>query len=587
MCGIFAITGKRAPDVSSPTLEAGLRALSHRGPDGSGTMRFAACVLGHTRLSIIDITGGTQPMKDTERDIAVVFNGEIYNYKELRKEMEQKGHHFRTQSDTEVILKAYIEYGEDCAQHLDGMFAFALWDNEKQLMYAARDRFGKKPLYWTHDAAGNILIASEIKALLAMGVQGELDLNAINDYLTLMYMPPWRSVYKNVHVILPAHYAVAINGTLTSRRYWDLPNSPIHPSYDEAKEEIKRLFSESIRKRMIADVEVGSFLSGGVDSTLVTAYAQRISTHPLKTFSVGYGEYINELPFAKQASDAIGTDHHTLQVTGDLIGELEKTLAYFDEPHADSSDFAQHMLSEMAAKHVKVALSGDGADELFLGYGWYWSYFNTRKIVRLKNILFSNQYKEHLRNATVFPLSMRRKLFIDRAHATDGNIGQLAAHFPGNGMQKMNYFDLTTYLPGQLLSKADQTSMMHGLEVRAPFLDYKLAEYVFNLPEEYKVKNSTGKIILKDILEEIMPKEFVHRKKQGFGAPVRLWLQEPQMRAYVEKKLGKGAQVYAFLREKELQRFTQDVYNSQDAKGYYRLWVLLCLEIWLSQHSHA
>jgi len=586
MCGIAAIAGKNL-NAQPHDMAAALTALNKRGPDCSGTMRFGACILGHTRLSIIDITGGTQPMKDTEKDIAVAFNGEIYNYKELRAKMEQKGHRFRTQSDTEVILKAYIEYGEDCAKHLDGMFAFALWDNENQLMYVARDRFGKKPLYYANDKEGNIVVASEIKALLAMGIKGEIDPAAINDYLTLMYIPPWKSVYKNIHVLLPAHQGVAKNGTLSTNRYWQLPVAPTNPTYDEAKTEIERLFTESIRKRMIADVEIGSFLSGGVDSTLVTAYAQRISTHPLKTFSVGYGEHINELPFAKEASDTIGTDHHTLEVTGDLMEELEKTLAYFDEPHADSSDFAQHMVSELASKHVKVALSGDGADELFLGYGWYWSYWHTRKIVYAKNILLSSPYKQHLRNATVFPSSMRRRLFINPAHATDGNIGQLAEELSGSGIQKMNYFDITTYLPGQLLSKVDQTSMMHGLEVRCPFLDYQLAEYVFNLPEHFKTDHSRGKIILKDILEEIMPKEFVHRGKQGFGAPVRKWLEEPQMQSYIENKLKSGAYIYTYLKEAEVQKFMKEVFGSKNPKGYYQLWVLLCLELWLSSHLHA
>jgi asparagine synthase (glutamine-hydrolysing) len=577
MCGIIATIGKNIP-------EAALASLHKRGPDDHGTLAFPKATLGHTRLAIIDLSPtGHQPMEDKERQIAISFNGEIYNYRELHAELEKKGYRFTTQSDTEVVLKCYAEYGVECPTHLDGMFAFALWDNKRERMFLARDRFGKKPLYHATSPDGTFAAASEIKALTAMGFKGEIDPAGLDSYLALMYMPPWRTVYKNISTLLPGHYAVYERGKLITTQYWQLPINQIKISYTEAKEEVRRLFDEAVRKRMIADVEIGSLLSGGVDSTIVTAYAQKYASHPLKTFSLGYGEYIDELPFAEQAAKTIGTEHYTLQANTDLVGELEKVLAYFDEPHGDPADFPQHLVSELASSKVKVALSGDGGDEVFLGYGLYWGYWNSSKLARLRNTLLSNPYQEHVRHHTVFNLAERRVLWHEAPlpEAIDNLVPQMAE----NDIQKMNLFDFYTYLPGQILTKVDRTSMMHSLEIRSPFLDHHLAEFVFNLPEEYKTNRKSGKLILKDLLAEVMPREFVDRKKQGFGAPVRKWLGEPRMRAYVEEKLGSGARVYSFLHERAVRDFIASTYASSHPKPYYQLWTLLCLELWLRQHN--
>ena len=582
MCGIVSIIGK---DATESSVTGALSVLTHRGPDDHGTMVFPGAVLGQTRLAIIDLSpSGHQPMMDNKKNVAITFNGEIYNYKELRTELEVLGHSFSTQSDTEVILKAYAQYGVECPKYLDGMFAFCIWDAEKSQLLMAKDRFGKKPLYYAHTPTGSLVVGSEIKALLASGVKGEIDPGAIDAYLSLMFVPPWRTIYKNVHTILGGHSAVYKDGKLTVSKYWELEYKPISISYDEARTEVKRLFNESVRKRMIADVEIGSFLSGGVDSTLVTAYAQKFATHPIKTFSLGYGQEINELPFAEEASKKIGTDHHTLQANSELTGELEKSLAYFDEPHGDTASFPQHILSRETAKQVKVALSGEGGDELFLGYGYFFSYFHTNKLSRLRNMLFSNQYKDFIRNSTVFPTALRKSLFKGNIEIAREPIDGLVASCKGTAMQKMDLYEITTHMQGLLLTKVDRMSMMHGLEVRCPFLDYKLAEFVFNLPEEYKTDRNTGKIILKDILREIMPDSFVDRKKQGFGAPVRKWLSEEKMRAYVEKKFSDDAEVYTYLKKEAVQSFVQGVYTKGHPKGYYQLWVLLCLEIWLEKH---
>lgn len=587
MCGILAVAGTRTPRKEDIT--AALGTLCHRGPDGSHTLSLLSCTLAQARLAIIDLSTGDQPMVDAENGNAITFNGEIYNYKELRAELETLGHAFVTQSDTEVILKAYAQYGENCPKHLDGMFAIVLWDKAKDTVFVARDRFGKKPLYYAQTPEGAIAFASEIKALFPLGIKGEVDPAALDNYLQLMYVPPWKSIYKNIHVVAPAQCGFLAGGELSLHTYWKMPDAPSSDTYEKARARITELFDEACRKRMIADVEVGALLSGGVDSTLVCAYASKYASHPLKTFSVGYEGATNELPYAEQASKAIGTEHYTLNATGDLFDELKAVIAYMDEPHADSSNFPQHLVSELAGSKVKVALSGDGADEIFLGYGWYWRYWNTRKIVRLRNALFSSPFKEYLKSLSIFKGAERAQLWKDASSCNEDIIAPQVLTAPGNGIKKINRFDLTTYLPGQLLSKVDQTGMMHSLEVRSPFLDHHLAEYVYNLPETYKTDKHQGKIILKDILTDLMPKEFVYRRKQGFGAPVRDWLKSEKLHAQVKAYLGANARIYQYLRKEYVDDLLAEFYERKDEGRFYQIWSLLCLELWFQAHhqNHA
>jgi len=581
MCGIAATTKKGLQ------MEQALQTLAQRGPDDRAVETYPVATLAQTRLAIIDLSpGGHQPKKDSARDVAITFNGEIYNYRELRKELEGKSHRFSSESDTEVILKAYIEWGEGCVSHLDGMFAFVIADNEKNLVFLARDRFGKKPLYYTQDAQGELYVASEIKALEALGIRPILDPQGIDAYLALMYLPPWRTVYKNIHTLPPAHAAVCKDKKLRTWQWWHMPRKSIAISYEEAKEETRRLLKEAVKKRMFAaDVEVGAFLSGGVDSTIITAYAQEVMDHPIKTFSLGYGDYINELPFAEEAAKKIGTDHHVLQANANLTEELECVLAYMDEPHGDSADIAQHILSQETARSVKVAIAGDGGDELFMGYGWYFSYWNRPKLVQIKNALFSNPYAEYLKSVTVFSPQERTALL--RNPLSHENIDTLSDPALGFGMERINSYDLTTYLPGQLLTKVDRTSMMHSLEVRCPLLDHHLAEFVVNLPTEYKASHATGKLLLKDLLAEIMPRQFVDRKKQGFGAPVRKWLAKRETAAYVREKLSGNARVFEWLREDTVARLVEVGLSCKNPKQSYQLWTLLCLEVWLREHEGA
>ncbi len=584
MCGIISITGKNINDFSDENIKGMILSLSKRGPDDNGVLKFPECILGQTRLSIIDINMGHQPMRDNEKDLAITFNGEIYNYRELKKELEKIGHVFSTNSDTEVILKAYVEYGNDCPQHLDGMFSFSIWNNEKKELFIARDRFGKKPFYyaWVNDT---FLGASEIKAIFASNlIKGIIDKKTLDNYLQLSYIPPWKTIYSNIHTLLPAHAGVVKNGEIKTWQYWKLEDKPIEITYENAKEKLKVLFNDAVKKRMVADVEIGSFLSGGVDSTIATAYAQKYTSTPIKTFSVGYEGYINELPFAKQASEKIGTKHYTLQTKSELIlKEINKVMEYLDEPHADSSNISQHLISELTSSNVKVAISGDGADELLMGYGWYWKYWNTNKLIYLKNVLFSNQFKEYLKHVAIFSKKERINLWKNHSFLNE-DIEKHNEKTNVNKIKAINNFDIETYLPGQLLVKIDRMSMMHGLEVRSPFLDHKMAEFIYNLPEKYKVNKKGGKIILKDILTEIMPKEFVYRRKQGFGAPVKEWLQIESFKQIVKNTINENQQLNELFNKKELLNILNNS-NKDESSNPYKIWSLFCLALWFKHHQ--
>ncbi len=587
MCGIIAIVGENKDKIGNAAIESMLLSLNKRGPDDKGTMVYRNCLLGQTRLSIIDLASGHQPMSDNKHDIAITFNGEIYNYRELRSELESKGHTFSTKSDTEVILKAYKEYGDECPKYLDGMFAFVIWDEENQKLFMARDRFGKKPLYYSFDDNDNLFIASEIKALFESGrIKGILGPEVLDNYLALMYIPPWKTVYKNIHTLPPASYATFKDGAIEIKKYWHLEKKPLDISYEEAREEVRRLLTEAVKKRMIADVEIGSFLSGGVDSTLVTLLAQSFSKTPIKTFSVGYEGHINELPFALEAAQKIGSDHHTLQAKGTMVTELHTAIEYFDEPHADSSDFPQYLLSKFAGSKVKVALSGDGADEFFLGYGWYTRHKNLSYREHFKEKVFMNPFDGFINAIQVFTPEERRKLWKDKSFVNKTFINDEVQSSNLSSVEKINLFDLTTYLPGQLLVKADRMGMANSLEVRSPFLDHRLAEFVYNLPEEYKTDNSVFKRILKDILGESMPKEFVHRRKQGFGAPIKKWLLEESFKQDIYDELYNAkAEIYNLLDEKFVKTMIDKFYLENRDELSYKIWVLYCLELWLSSHK--
>lgn len=581
MCGIIALTGNKIREISPACIDAMLDSLSHRGPDDRGLLPFSSCILGQTRLSIIDLSGGHQPMRDNQKNIAITFNGEIYNYRELRADLEQKGHHFSTKSDTEVILKAYVQYGTDCPKYLEGMFSFALWDDDEKILLGARDRFGEKPLYYTQTESGDYLFASEIKALLASdAVKPVINKNALDIYLSLAYIPPDMTIYENISVVPPASYFILQNDSLKIEPYWKLQKKDTSISYIDAKAETKRLLGQSVKKMMIADVEVGTLLSGGVDSTLVTYFAQAVSSFPVKTFSVGYEHYINELPFAEQVSQKFHTDHHTLQAKGDMIESLREVCGSLDEPHGDPSNFPQYLVSKFASSKVKVALTGDGADELFMGYGWYWKHHQLSWKKDFLAKMFPKPFKNFIRSIEIFTAMEKHRLFADSSAGGTAFIPEAILHAAGDDVEKINLFDLSFYLPGKLLSKVDRTAMMSSLETRCPFLDRELAEFVYSLPRNFKTDQNNGKIILKDILSDIMPHDFVYRKKQGFGAPVKVWLETAPMKKLVAETFEDNALLYEYINKEEVQELLKKFYSKEDETVYYKVWTLLCLGLW-------
>lgn len=565
MCGIIAISGINL-DIKKYNTRLMLKAIEHRGPDGTGITKFQNCFLGHQRLSIIDLKNGSQPMQ--ANNLSITFNGEIYNYKDIREDLLADGYVFKTASDTEVILKSYEKWGIGCVERLDGMFAFAIWDNNKNTLFVARDRVGKKPLYYCF-VGNDIVIASEIKAIKDSGqVVPEVDYPAIDFYLKNMYIEPNKSVYRNIHQLPPAHYGVYKNGTFKISRYWSLKKKQINVSYAEAKIEVHKLIKKAIEKRIISsDVEVGAFLSGGVDSSIITLIASDLIKKRLKTFGVSYKTH-DELPYIKYITKKTRSELKFVNINSLNISELKKIVNYFDEPHADTSDMPQQLLSHLASKKVKVVLSGDGADELFLGYKWHIIGLQSPLIHRIKNIC-------------AFDNASRKKLWINNDNVNN-DTSIIASNSFHADIDQVVLFDINFHLPGQILAKVDRASMMYGLEVRCPFLDTELIEYVYNLPYEYKVGMSGQKIILRDILSEYTGKEFAYRKKQGFGAPICDWLIEAKVKKNVYYHLVKTSKIRSFLSGSEIDSYLDAFYRSskRHERAGQRVWVLFCLELW-------
>jgi len=580
MCGIIGIAGLGIDKKEALALP--LEKLTLRGPDDSGIARFSGAILGHTRLAVIDLSdAGHQPMRDDAHQNTIVFNGEIYNYQEVRVDLEKKGHIFASHSDTEVILKAYAEYGEACVEHLDGQFAFAIWDDTDKKLFLARDRFGEKPLYIAQ--ANNILLfASEIKAILATGlVQPEIDPVSIDNYLALLYVPPWRSIYMNIAPLEAGHRAVWQNNKLSTERYWKLIKKPENISLHDAAEQVRKMLTDSVRSRMVADVEVGAFLSGGIDSSIVVRLAQQMSEKKIKTFSGGFEDAINELSFAEEVAELSGTDHTSAQMHDNLLKTFLDVTTYFDEPFADSSNVPTSLISKLAREKVKVALSGDGGDELFWGYGQYTRYNHLPKLQALGNLLTGADafkfYKQTFLNT--FSVSERMKLLKNPSTLEKDPTAHLdysEAHTP---LEKINLTDFYLGLPGDMLTKVDRSSMMRSLEVRSPFLNHKLAQFAYNLPPEYKTDGRRGKIILEKAFGDLLPPGFFTRKKQGFGAPVYEWLHKPEMRAYVEDIFSNEPRVAQHLNINTARSYIKRVYEG-DRSVQYKAWVLVALETW-------
>jgi asparagine synthase (glutamine-hydrolysing) len=657
MCGIAgaAWTADAAP-LSPATLELMMSAIAHRGPDDAGTyfsadrnalrseaMQLvdssgASAALGFRRLSIIDLSTGHQPLANEDESIWIVFNGEIYNYRELRADLEARGHRFRTNSDTECIVHLYEDLGPDCVHRLRGMFAFAIWDDRRKRLLLARDRAGKKPLFYRLDH-GQLTFASELKSLLLVpGAPRRLNRQAIDSYLCYQYVPHPDCILEDYHKLPPAHVAVFETGDLKLSRYWRPPYelgsvAELHPSkiakYSQTlhspktsaawQQELRRALSEAVRLRMRSDVPLGAFLSGGIDSTIITGLMQEQSDRPVHSFSIGFPiKEFDERSYAREAAKHLGTEHHEMVVEPNALEILPKLIWHYDEPFADSSAIPTMLLAQMTRQHVTVALSGDGGDELFAGYTRYLAVKLASRFDRLPSpirrlitaklwqrlpsgaghrsllrrgkrflaALGETPEKRYFRWIGIFEAAQRRELYRPEFAAELGDFDagdfllQAYAECPSRDfITRTTCADVLTYLPCDILTKVDIASMAYSLECRSPFLDHEVMELAARMPIELKLRGNQGKQILLDTFSDLLPPSIQRRGKMGFGVPLPNWFRgelQPFLRdvLFDSRTLARG-----FFEPSVVQRlFDEHVQGKTDHA--HRLWALLCLELW-------
>ncbi|MGZ3255958.1 MAG: XrtA/PEP-CTERM system amidotransferase [Croceibacterium sp.] len=584
MCGIAGIfhCGTIKP-VDPARVERMSNALAHRGPDGSGVWTAPGVGLGHRRLSIIDVAGSPQPMHSADGRAVLVYNGEIYNYRELRRELAGLGAQFRTEGDSEVILAAYQQWGADCLRRFNGMFAFAIYDCVRREIFLARDRLGVKPLYMAHLSDGSMAFASELKGLLAHPLlRREADPLAIEDYMAWGYVPEHRSILKGVEKLPPGHYRVLRHDAPPAAPvcWWTLSFADRHrEKAADLEAELLHHLREAVTSRMVADVPLGAFLSGGVDSSSVVALMAEASREPVKTCSIGFDvAALDETSYAEQVAKLYDTDHHARTVSADQFGEIDTLAAMFDEPFADASALPTWRVSQLARETVTVALSGDGADEAFAGYrrqvfqaheeqarrwlpaGFRRSVFGglgaiypkadwAPQPLRLKTTLLSlagSGAEGYARALSLTPPELRHSLYspgfaaeIGDYRAEDPLIRLMEGAPARSGLDRAQYADLMFWLPGDIPTKVDRTSMAASLEAREPLLDHRLIEFAARLPENLRVRGMQGKVLLKRAMRRYLPENVLYRPKQGFVTPIADWLRGPL--ASEARAIGKSA----------------------------------------------
>lgn len=621
MCGIAGQVSWR-DNVHKSAIESMVSGLQHRGPDDQGIWLSSdnCCALGHARLSVIDLSpAGHQPMLDQQSGNVIVFNGEIYNFQDLRVDCERLGYQFRSHTDTEVILALYRFHGEKCVHLLRGMFAFAIWDKQKRRLFIARDRIGKKPFNYALTPSG-LIFSSEIDPLSRHPlVSKEMDTDALEFYLQLQYIPaPW-TIYRQIRKLPPAHYAFFDEAGFSMHQYWDVNYSrKINISEEDAVDALEEEITESVRLRMVADVPVGAFLSGGVDSSLVTATMANLSTQTIKTFSIGFDEApYDELRYAKEASDICRTDHYPSIVTHDVENMLSKIVRHYGEPYGDQSAIPSFEVCKQARNQVTVVMNGDGGDELLGGYARYalsTSSINAGKIIGHE--LTKTHYdpipfltRRHRGIGARLARGWMRYIYPETGSFTmysafwnDKERGHLisdrknsvvsgwrtrwmneAGEHAENPIDKMLWIDSRTYLPGDLTAKMDIASMHCGLETRSPLLDHKLIEFCASLPVGLKVRRGVGKYLLKRLAERHFPASFVHRPKMGFGIPQTEWMQGP-LQPLVRNILT-NSQLMAPLNPAVI-RQTLDAFMLGDTQHGQRIWTLLMYGLW-TQHCNS
>ncbi len=634
MCGIAGIVDSTGRPVETAVIEKMCAAMAHRGPDDDGyyinpdpetgyrsqSRASASVALGMRRLAIIDLVTGKQPIHNEDETVWVVLNGEIYNYAELRADLEAKGHLFYTESDTEAIVHAYEAYGPDVAKHLRGMFAFAIWDEREQRLLLARDRVGKKPLLYSI-TDGKLVFASEFQALLSHpDISREVNPEAVSEYLTFMYVPAPMTAFTGVRKLEPGHILIWQNGEIKIERYWSLDfKRKIDISEEEASERALELLKDAVRVRLMSDVPLGAFLSGGIDSSAVVALMSELSSEPVKTFSIGFEEQdYNETAHARRVAERFGTDHYEFIVRPKALDVLPRLVRHYGEPYADSSAIPTYYLSELTRQHVTVALNGDGGDECFAGYERYSamriadSYQHLPRALRERILepvvaavpesgskrspygrmrrflggVIQPRSERYLNWISAFDGELKQEIctpeFLEQT-ATIKPVSRLRPWFAGNGeidiVDRVLMADTFGYLPNDLLVKVDIASMAVSLEARSPFLDHNLLEFAASLPAPYKLRGLTTKRILKRALSGLLPEENLKRRKMGFGVPISQWFRGELQDFLSETITSERALRRNYFKPESVRHLIGE--HTSGRRDYApQLWTLLMLELW-------
>ena len=605
MCGI---AGLYSPTASpNPELVDAMRAaIVHRGPDEGSTDAFDHCVLGHQRLKVIDLDTGYQPVTNEAGDVVAVFNGEAYNFQTLRAEL--RGHEIRGTGDTPVLPHLYEENGPRFAERLYGMFALALWDASRQRLVLARDRLGKKPLLWTRLPDGTLAFASELKALLRLpGLARDIDLAALDAYLALQYVPGDATAIRGVRKVPPGHVLVVEGDRERLERYWKPQPAEPSRSDDEWLERVRQSVRAAVRKRLVADVPLGALLSGGIDSSIVVALMAEASVEPVRTFTVGFAdEQYDERAYARAVAERCGTVHEELAIEDDVAATLPRFAAAFDEPLGDEAALPTFLIAEQARRHVTVALAGDGGDEAFAGYERYIAHGLAQRVpgpaarvgaaalwrlpaarreprsplfraARFLDVAGSPPRERYGRLMEVFPLELRRRLWTDATRAQPVRLEPARPDIAG-----LQLLDLRTYLPGDLLLKADTASMAHSLELRSPLLDHEVVELGLALPDRLKARGRDGKVALRRAFAAELPPEVSGRGKTGFGVPLGRWFRE-DLRELARDVLATDR---GWFRPETVTRLLDEHVSGRRDHGH-RLWCLLMLELWVREHVES
>jgi len=608
MCGICGIYGFEDKGLSKNMCKV----IRHRGPDDSGFFIDKNICLGHYRLSIIDLETGKQPIHNENHSIWIVYNGETYNYKDLKKDLEKKGHIFYTKTDTEVLVHLYEELGDSFVKKINGMFAFAIWDSNKNKILLGRDRLGIKPLYYCL-IDGRLLFASEIKSILQYEeVKREIDYQALNDFFTFRYIPGSRTIFKDIKKLLPGHILI-YNGKLSINKYWDIKFSEEEKSEQYYSAEILKLLEESVSRRLMSDIPLGAYLSGGLDSSAIVAIMSKFSEEPIKTFSVGFDEEdVNELKYAKIVADHFGSDHHELNIKYDALRILPKIIWHLDEPLADPATIPTYLMSELTKKYVTVVLTGEGSDELFAGYPHYKLLYLTHRYGKLipkflrcsmpsilskfQNSLKLRRFFNHLSNLenevdsyldviSVFDKREKKGLYVHSIYKKTQNYNidiDITSYLKNdikNYLNQIFLMDIKRWLPDDLLLKIDKMTMANSVEARVPFLDHNLVESASRIPANLKLQGLRDKYIYRKSIAGIIPKEILKRKKHGFTVPINSWLKgefgEVALQILSEKNIKKRG----FFNPNIIQKIIK---NHNKSQPYYRrqFWALVVFEIW-------